>query len=86
MRTLKAPLLYIIANVRYQVDGKTHFFNDTVCASCKESILQKQYENVKDNIDAYVDLWERRCNADIIESVEFHKAHETGEILDRIEF
>ena len=50
MRTLKSPLLYIIANIRYQVDGKTRFFNDTVCASCKESILQKQYNDVKDNI------------------------------------
>lgn len=80
------PLLYIIANIRGQIDGKTNFFNDTVCASCQNEVLAKQYSKVKINIESYLDLWERKYNIDYIESVEFHKAHETGEILDRMEF
>lgn len=80
------PLLYIIANIRGKINDKTNFFNDTVCASCQEEVLTKQYSKVKANIESYLDLWERKYNIDYIESVEFHKASETGEILDRMEF
>lgn len=80
------PLLYIIANIRGKINDKTNFFNDTVCASCQEEVLTKQYSKVKANIESYLDLWERKYNIDYIESVEFHKACETGEILDRMEF
>lgn len=80
------PLLYIIANIRGKINDKTNFFNDTVCASCQEEVLTKQYSKVKANIESYLDLWERKYNIDYIESVEFHKASETGEILNRMEF
>ena len=80
------PLLYVVANIRGKVNDKTRFYNDIVCASLQNEILSQQYSNVKVNIESYLDLWERRFDIDYIESVEFHKAQETNEILDKITF
>lgn len=80
------PLLYVVANIRGQVQSKTRFYNDIVCASLQDEILSQQYTKVKDNIESYLDLWERRFDIDYIESVEFHKAKETNEILEKITF
>ena len=80
------PLLYVVANIRSKVNDKTRFYNDIVCASLQNEILSQQYANVKVNIESYLDLWERRFDIDYIESVEFHKAQETNEILDKITF
>ena len=52
----------------------------------QDEILSQQYTKVKDNIESYLDLWERRFDIDYIESVEFHKAKETNEILEKITF
>ena len=80
------PLLYVVANIRGKVNDKTQFYNDIVCASLQNEILSQQYANVKVNIESYLDLWERRFDIDYIESVEFHKAQETNELLDKITF
>lgn len=80
------PLLYVVANIRGKVNDKTRFYNDIVCTSLQNEILSQQYANVKVNIESYLDLWERRFDIDYIESVEFHKAKETNEILDKITF
>lgn len=80
------PLLYVVANIRGQVDNKTRFYNDIVCASLQDEILAQQYAKVKLNIESYLDLWERRFDIDYIESVEFHKAQETDQKLDKITF
>mgnify|MGYP001739425119 CR=1 FL=1 len=52
------PLLYVVANIRGQVESKTRFYNDIVCASLQDEILSQQYTKVKDNIESYLDLWE----------------------------
>lgn len=80
------PLLYVVANIRGHVQSKTRFYNDIVCASLQDEILSQQYTKVKDNIESYLDLWERRFDIDYIESVEFHKARETTEVLEKITF
>lgn len=80
------PLLYVVANIRGQVESKTRFYNDIVCASLQDEILSQQYTKVKDNIESYLDLWERRFDIDYIESVEFHKAQKTNQKLDKITF
>lgn len=51
------PLLYVVANIRGQVESKTRFYNDIVCASLQDEILSQQYTKVKDNIESYLDLW-----------------------------
>ena len=80
------PLLYVVANIRGQIESKTRFYNDIVSASLQDEILSQQYTKVKDNIESYLDLWERRFDIDYIESVEFHKARETTEVLEKITF